>query len=91
MNVCLLWILEDAEEHKWSKRTYKIPYGYSKYGEPDLYFVGLAGAGETVLSTYFLYHPFYVFYYNLEENTIRRVEIQGLEAFKKLPKVRIFI
>jgi len=26
---------------------------------------------------------FYVFYYNIERNTIKKVEMQGMEAFKE--------
>ncbi|CAH8255579.1 unnamed protein product [Arabidopsis lyrata] len=86
----LMWILEDADKHTWSKRIYEFPNGWWEPDDTDLRFVGLTRTGEIVLSPYFLFNPFYVFYYNPERNTIRRVEIRGFEASEH-PLVHVFI
>ncbi|CAN7069472.1 unnamed protein product [Brassica rapa subsp. trilocularis] len=46
-----------------------------------LYCAGVTCSNEVVLVKYSLYGPFYVFYYSLETETSRIVEIQGLGAF----------
>ncbi|KAH0875285.1 hypothetical protein HID58_072647 [Brassica napus] len=46
-------------------------------------FVGMTSRGEIVMSTGYLSNPFYVYYNNIEDNTITRVEVQGMEAFMK--------
>ncbi|KAG7584940.1 F-box associated interaction domain [Arabidopsis thaliana x Arabidopsis arenosa] len=80
-----LRVLEDAEKHEWSEHIYVLPTWW-KYifggGYTDLCVVGVTRTNEIVLSCPFPSTPFYVFYYNTERNAIRRVEIQGLEAFK---------
>ncbi|CAN7137401.1 unnamed protein product [Brassica rapa subsp. narinosa] len=47
----------------------------------DLHCFKMTVLNEVVLSEYYLRSPFYVFYYSLERETIRRVEIQGMEVF----------
>nr|VDD34552.1 unnamed protein product [Brassica oleracea] len=47
-----------------------------------LHCVGVTDSNEVVLANHSLDGPFYVFYYCLESETIRRVEIQGLGAFR---------
>ncbi|KAJ4916963.1 putative F-box protein [Raphanus sativus] len=68
-----VWVLEDVEKQKWSKNVYTFP----AINE----IVGVAGAtstGDIVLSMrYRTSKPFYVFYFNLERNTLQSVEIQG--------------
>ncbi|CAF1790202.1 unnamed protein product [Brassica napus] len=46
-----------------------------------LHCVGVTDSNEVVLENHSLDGPFNVFYYCLESETIRRVEIQGLGAF----------
>ncbi|KAL0807037.1 hypothetical protein Bca101_099529 [Brassica carinata] len=46
-------------------------------------FVGMTSRGEIVMSTGYLSNPFYVYYNNIEDNTITRVEVQGMEVFMK--------
>ncbi|KAG2312687.1 hypothetical protein Bca52824_024244 [Brassica carinata] len=58
----------------------------TKFADAKLFFVGVTGTDEIVLSPHRLSISkpccFYFFYYNIESNTIRRVEIRGLDAFK---------
>jgi len=78
-----MWVLGDPEKHEWLKHTYELrPRWQNVLGEDLLIFAGMTGTNEIVLSPKYPSHPFYVFYYNLERNTIRRVEIQGMGAFK---------
>ncbi|KAL0801201.1 hypothetical protein Bca101_056377 [Brassica carinata] len=69
----------------WSDTTlvnYKGKLGAFVLSSRSLYFVGVTGKDEIVLSKLYLSDPFYVYYYNIEGNTVTRVEIQGLSAFK---------
>ncbi|CAL9237822.1 unnamed protein product [Arabidopsis halleri] len=80
-----LRVLEDAEKHEWSEHIYVLPAWWKYiFGRECtvLSVVGVTRTNEIVLSLRFPSTPFYVFYYNTERNAIRRVEIQGLEAFK---------
>lgn len=86
-----LWVLVDAEKHEWSKHVYTLPDSWKDvigddksyyFREAKLYFVGMTVTNEVVLSPRYLPDPFYVFYYNLKRKTIKRVEIQGMDAFK---------
>ncbi|KAG5377316.1 hypothetical protein IGI04_041912 [Brassica rapa subsp. trilocularis] len=78
-----LWVLDDIEKNEWSKHVYKLPASWEEVvGDADLYCVKVTASNEVVLSGYYQRSPFYVFYYSLEKETVRRVEIQGMEAFK---------
>ncbi|CAA7014911.1 unnamed protein product [Microthlaspi erraticum] len=75
----------DAETLEWSKHVYVLPQPLWKnvVGETMLYFVGVTGGtDEVVLWPYSLRAPFYVYYYNMERNTLRRVEIKGMDAVR---------
>ncbi|ESQ28784.1 hypothetical protein EUTSA_v10019545mg [Eutrema salsugineum] len=77
------WVLVDAEKHEWSKHKYVLPSSWKNVvAEAKIFIVGVTSANEIVLSPRYLSNPFYVFYYNNERNTIRRVEIHGMDAFK---------
>lgn len=82
-----LSILDDANVNKWSKEhTYVLPPLWSHLVEKTpLNIVGMAPTGEIVLAPCFtLADPFYIFYYNVERNTIVTVEIKlGIEASRR--------
>ncbi|EFH60237.1 hypothetical protein ARALYDRAFT_480507, partial [Arabidopsis lyrata subsp. lyrata] len=76
-----LWVLEDAEKQEWSKHTYLFPAMLH----------GMMRTTDLRCTKEFVFHlvegrPFYVFYYNIERNTIKKVEMQGMEAFKDSKK-----
>ncbi|KAF2614290.1 hypothetical protein F2Q70_00013265 [Brassica cretica] len=79
----VLWVLEDAGNHKWCKHSYVLsPLGSDlvQYNR----FIGMTSTGEVVLSI--LGEPSYLFYlsfYNLQSETFKRVYFQGLEEFKQ--------
>ncbi|KAL1221047.1 F-box protein [Cardamine amara subsp. amara] len=71
---------EDVEKQVWTKYVYSLeedgvitPYNHS--------IVGLTTTGEIVFFTEKSSKPYYVFYFNPERNTIRKVQIQGLEKY----------
>lgn len=65
-----------------SKHVYKLPPMWEHAAADNfLYCAGVTCSNEVVLVKYSLYGPFYVFYYSLETETSRIVEIQGLGAF----------
>ncbi|KAJ4881732.1 F-box protein [Raphanus sativus] len=76
-----VWVLEDVKKQEWSKYSYtlrgdKLFPHYSSV-------VGVISTGEIVLSMtdYTSKQPFYIYYFNPERNTIRRVEIQGFGEY----------
>ncbi|KAF3545338.1 hypothetical protein DY000_02009767 [Brassica cretica] len=71
----VLWYLEDAGNHKWSKHSYVL----SPLEENILKitkFVGMTSTGEFVYSWSWNSS---VWFYNTEKNTVKRVDIQGTE------------
>ncbi|KAF3544532.1 hypothetical protein DY000_02002720 [Brassica cretica] len=71
-----LWVLDDPEKEKWSKHIFHLP---------DAAFwimrsIWATDTGEIVWARSRWTHPFYVFYYNLETQSVRRVEIKGIEG-----------
>ncbi|CAD5323974.1 unnamed protein product [Arabidopsis thaliana] len=82
-----LWVLEDTVKHEWSKHVYLLPPLWKDaVANTRLYFAGMIGTSEIVL--FRPDEPLCVFYYNIDRNTIKRVGIRGLEAFKYF---RIFL
>ncbi|XP_019087514.1 PREDICTED: F-box protein At3g49450-like [Camelina sativa] len=74
-----LWVLDDIEKHKWLIKIHVFPPLWRKLVPyTRLNIVGMTDNGEFVFSTALLRDPFYIFYYNVEKNTIVRVEIQGI-------------
>lgn len=79
-----LEVLNDAEKHIWSKKIYTLPPLWKNLLVDDtrLNVVRMTGNGEIVFSPPIIYDTFYIFYYNVERNTIVKVRIQGIENFK---------
>ena len=82
----VLWVLEDAGNHKWSKHSYVLsPLGSDlvQYNR----FIGMTSTGEVVFSELSQLHEpsdlFYLSFYNLQSGTFKRVYFQGLEEFKQ--------
>ncbi|KAG2327708.1 hypothetical protein Bca52824_010436 [Brassica carinata] len=71
----VLWVLQDSEKHEWSKHVYVLPL----LGIESLYFVGVIGTDEVVLSQDYPTNTFYLFYCNIKRNSIVRREIQGIK------------
>ncbi|XP_010412670.1 PREDICTED: F-box protein At3g49450-like [Camelina sativa] len=74
----VMWVLDDVQNEKWSKHIYQLPSLWTNLvGDNSLKVVGLTGTCEIVFSPYYIYQdPFYVIYYNVVKNTVRRAEIQ---------------
>ncbi|XP_010431169.1 PREDICTED: putative F-box protein At2g19630 [Camelina sativa] len=74
----VMWVLDDVQNEKWSKHIYQLPSLWNNLaGDDVLKVVGLTGTCEIVFSPYNIYQdPFYVIYYNVMKNTVRRAEIQ---------------
>ncbi|ESQ37118.1 hypothetical protein EUTSA_v10002533mg [Eutrema salsugineum] len=71
-----LWILEDVMTHDWSKQTFELPLTLVNMTSP-----GTNKAGEIIFAPKELsckVQPFYIFYYNVERKSIRRVRIHGI-------------
>ncbi|CAF1707836.1 unnamed protein product, partial [Brassica napus] len=77
------YVDDDAEQHKWSKKTYILPPFWKNLGvDTRLNVVGMTGDSEIVFSPSILSDPFYIFYYNAERNTTVKVRIQGIDFVK---------
>ncbi|CAH8268006.1 unnamed protein product [Arabidopsis lyrata] len=79
-----LRVLEDPEEGKWSRHIYIFPPIWKNLVAQEYFLcvVGMTHSGEIVFSSYFPSDPFYVLRYNVERNTIIKVEIQRLGSRK---------
>ncbi|KFK36283.1 hypothetical protein AALP_AA4G102600 [Arabis alpina] len=87
-----LCVLEDAEKQKWTTHTYVLPHLWKEdiVGEVRLYIIGVTRTGEVVLSPYIPPELTYFIYYNLERNTITKVDLQGLDGLM-YDKVEAFL
>ncbi|KAL1207748.1 F-box protein [Cardamine amara subsp. amara] len=87
-----LWVADDVEKNKWSHRIYVLPPLWRNLvADTKLHIVGMTGNDELVLSPRVLLDPFYIFFYNLEKNSIVRVRIQGIESTTKRQYIRTYI
>ncbi|CAN6843014.1 unnamed protein product [Brassica oleracea var. botrytis] len=77
-----LWVLRDAAKHEWSKHVYVLPPSWKDVVTETMRIIGMVGTSEIVLSPSFQYVPSYIIYFNIESKRIRKVGIQGLEAFQ---------
>ncbi|CAH8255417.1 unnamed protein product [Arabidopsis lyrata] len=87
------WVLENAKKQEWSKITFALPV--DPLGRLKGCFDGFSGvtpAGEIFVTQYryFFDKPLYVYYYDMNQNSFRRVEIQGTRL-EKIPKYRYSI
>nr|VDD20306.1 unnamed protein product [Brassica rapa] len=77
----VLWVLEDAGNHKWSKNVYVFSPLDEKMVK-HIKFVGVTGRGDIVYSPR-PFHPvnwYFVVFYNVESKTFTRVKVEGLEV-----------
>uniref|UniRef100_M4E277 F-box domain-containing protein n=1 Tax=Brassica campestris TaxID=3711 RepID=M4E277_BRACM len=73
-----LLVIGDLEKQEWSTHKYMLPPTWKNVvGEGMFCFAGFFGTNTIVLS-----RRSYVIYYNIDKNTIVKVGIQGVEAFK---------
>ncbi|ESQ45590.1 hypothetical protein EUTSA_v10011121mg [Eutrema salsugineum] len=80
-----LRVLDDAEKHKWSVKTYILSLFWKDFAVDTsryYHFVGMTDNSELVFSPFIISDPFYIFYYNLGRNTTVRVRIHGIEFVK---------
>ena len=78
-----LMVLDDAEQHKWSKKTYILPPFWKNLGvDTRLNVVGMTSDSEIAFSPSILSDPFYIFYYDAERNTTVKVRVQGIDFVK---------
>ncbi|XP_019085761.1 PREDICTED: F-box protein At3g47030-like [Camelina sativa] len=81
-----LWVLAAVETKlvKWSHTVHEFPDCWFDFvADVDIKIAGMTSAGEIILSTCSLVEPFYVFYFNVNKNTLVKVEIDfGIVAKK---------
>ncbi|XP_010507335.1 PREDICTED: putative F-box protein At2g19630 [Camelina sativa] len=79
-----LWVLDDADEGRWSRHIYIFPPIWKNLVATEAIFRvdGMTLNGEIVLSSYSPSDPFYVFIYNVERNTVTKFTIQGFGSRK---------
>ncbi|XP_019085638.1 PREDICTED: F-box protein At2g21930-like [Camelina sativa] len=75
-----LWVLEDAVKHEWSKHLY-VPPPLLGHNYDDCSAFGFTDGGEFVLAPRLVCgtkKPFYVVYFDIKKNAVRRVVIEGI-------------
>ncbi|KAF3585249.1 hypothetical protein F2Q69_00030390 [Brassica cretica] len=70
-----LWVLDDPENEKWSKHIFHLPTAAFVV----IRSIWATDSGEIVWAPSRWTCPFYVFYYNMERQSVRRFEIKGIE------------
>jgi len=80
-NDLVLWVLEHGQERKWSKHIYVNPLQWPEFNGIDVNFL-VTSKGEAVFcpNHYDPQVPFYLYYYNLEENIVVRVRVEVPES-----------
>ncbi|KAF8104887.1 hypothetical protein N665_0166s0068 [Sinapis alba] len=74
----VLWVIDDIENHTWCKNTIMFPsLWWSIVAQTRVDIVGTTGDSEIVFSPSVVSNPFYIFCYNMETKSIRRVEVKG--------------
>ncbi|KAF8100342.1 hypothetical protein N665_0226s0005 [Sinapis alba] len=79
-----LWVLEDAVTHEWSNKNFVLPRLACRETLFQVFCV-IDDSGEFVLAPETLRAPtFYVLYYDPKNNSMRRVDIEGIAGKKQL-------
>ncbi|KAL0722342.1 hypothetical protein Bca4012_036941 [Brassica carinata] len=79
----VLWVIDDIENHKWCKNIIMLPSPWwSLVSGTRFHIVGTTGDNQIMFSPSVVSIPFYIFCYNMETNSIRRVQIQGFGPVK---------
>ncbi|EOA40335.1 hypothetical protein CARUB_v10009062mg [Capsella rubella] len=82
-----LWILEDVDRHLWSKQTFKLPFSLGL--GTTMTCPGINNTGEFIFAPKSLprdVQPYYIFYYNVDRNDMRKVMLKGIaddEEFRR--------
>ncbi|KAG7599650.1 F-box-like domain superfamily [Arabidopsis suecica] len=71
-----VWVLDDTNKVKWSKHMFVLPNS----GLREVKSMWATGTGELVWASRSRTHPVYVYYYNLERQSVKRFEIKGMES-----------
>ncbi|XP_010431728.1 PREDICTED: F-box protein At1g30790-like [Camelina sativa] len=86
----ILWILDNVEKHEWSKITCQLRGSGLCHSKIRSYsFTGSSKTGEIILAPQLLsrkLEPFYILYYNVTSQGIRRVRLEGIadnEEFRR--------
>ncbi|KAJ4870267.1 F-box associated ubiquitination effector family protein [Raphanus sativus] len=78
----VLWVLEDAEKHKWSGSMCVLSHLYNEKIGDNYYIVGITSAGDIVFMPFGQLIPnFHLFFYNMERETCTRLDIEGFGEF----------
>lgn len=75
-DLLVLWVLDNAEEHKW----FKMHQIQRPHLMETLCSAAMIGSGEIVFYQTIQRNPIYIWYYNLEGNIITRVSLQVTDS-----------
>ncbi|KAL0713944.1 hypothetical protein Bca4012_020922 [Brassica carinata] len=76
-----LWVIDDIEKHTWSRHIHIFPPLWDTLvAQARVNIVGTTGDSEIVFSPSVVSNPFYIFCYNMETKSVRRVKIEGFGA-----------
>ncbi|XP_019098989.1 PREDICTED: putative F-box protein At3g10240, partial [Camelina sativa] len=74
-----LWILEDAEKHKWSNKDFLAPLGhFNRSLGCNFLLKGFTSAGEFIYVEQMFHKPSYILFCDPVRNSFRRFELKGI-------------
>ncbi|KAG7639259.1 F-box/LRR-repeat protein [Arabidopsis thaliana] len=74
-----LWVLEDTGKSEWSKKTLVLqPCQRHLVEDIESIVKGTTQDGKVILAPVEMHSRFYILYYNLQSNDLRKVEIKGV-------------
>ncbi|KAG7569976.1 F-box domain [Arabidopsis thaliana x Arabidopsis arenosa] len=74
-----LWVLEDIGKNEWSKKTLVLqPCQRHLVKDIELIVKGTTQDGKVILAPLEMHSRFYILYYDLQSNDLRKVEIKGV-------------
>lgn len=83
-----IWVLEDAENHKWSYKYVFYPPSNKEW--LNLVLKGVTNRNELVYTPRSIYESFHVVYFDLKRMSIRETKIKGIanDLFRRLKGLR---
>ncbi|CAH8271452.1 unnamed protein product [Arabidopsis lyrata] len=73
-----LWILEDADGHEWTYKSFSVPPSTRGWNNSNLELKGVTDAGEFIFTPRALTNSFYVLYFDPRSNSIREDLFEGI-------------
>ncbi|KAL1214122.1 putative F-box protein [Cardamine amara subsp. amara] len=77
-NSLLMWVLEDAEKHEWSRRNFLPLSHYDRHADKFFKLIGITNDGELIYVPKSVHEPFHVIYIDPIRQRFRKVHYRGI-------------